>query len=121
MGYRSDVAVVIYGDDRNPEKYALLKTLMNTTFKVAYDEWSAYVTWHDTKCVLEFFIEDTKWYESYPDVIAFTTMLENLREIEGYNYEFVRIGEDDDDIERENHGDHGEYITRVNRSIEVEL
>ena len=121
MGYRSNVSTVIYGDNRNPEKYALLKTLMNTTFKVAYDAWSGCVTWHDTKCVLEFFIEDTKWYESYPDVAAFIAMLENLQEIEGINYEFVRIGEDDEDIERNNHGDHCEYITNVCRSIQVEL
>jgi len=121
MGYRSDVATVIYGDNRNPEKYALLKTLMNTTFKVAYDEWSADATWHDKKCVLEFFIEDVKWYESYPDVIAFTTMLENLQEIEGYNYEFLRVGEDDHDIESNSHGDQREGILRVNRSIEVDL
>lgn len=121
MGYRSDVAVVIYGDDRNPEKYALLKTLMNTTFKEAYDAWGNCAIWHDDKCVLEFKIEDVKWYESYPDVIAFTTMLENLQEIEGYNYEFVRIGEEDDDVERQTHGDQHEYLIRVCRSIEVEL
>ena len=121
MGYRSDVAVVIYGDDRAAEKYALLKTLMNTTFKVAYDAWSACANWHDTKHVLEFFIEDTKWYESYPDVAAFITMLENLREIEGYNYEFMRVGEDDTDIEGESHGNQCEYLIRVTRSIEVEL
>lgn len=121
MGYRSNVATVIYGDNRNPEKYALLKTLMNTTFKVAYDAWSGCVTWHDTKCVLEFFIEDTKWYESYPDVMAFTTMLENLQEIEGVNYEFVRIGEDDEDIERQSHGNGEEGLISISRSIQVDL
>jgi hypothetical protein len=121
MGYRSDVSTVIYGDDRNPEKYALLKTLMNTTFKVAYDAWSACAEWHDTKHVLEFQIEDVKWYESYPEVMAFLTMLENLREIEGYNYEFVRVGEDDDDIDRQSEGNQCEYLINVCRSIEVEL
>ena len=121
MGYRSDVSTVIYGDDRTAEKYALLKTLMNTTFKVAYDAWSADVIWHDTKCVLEFFIEDVKWYESYPDVMAFLTMLENLREIEGYNYEFVRVGEQDDDIDRQSEGNQCEYLIIVCRSIQVEL
>lgn len=121
MGYRSDVSTVIYGDDRAAEKYALLKTLMNTTFKVAYDSWSADAIWHDTKHVLEFKIEDVKWYESYADVAAFTQMLEDLQEIEGLNYEFVRIGEDDEDVERNNHGDGCEYITNVCRSIQVEL
>ena len=121
MGYRSDVSTVIYGDNRSPEKYALLKTLMNTTFKVAYDSWSADAIWHDTKHVLEFHIEDVKWYESYPDVMAFTTMLENLREIEGYNYEFVRVGEDDNDIDRQSEGNQCEYLINVCRSIEVDL
>lgn len=121
MGYRSDVSTVIYGDNRSPEKYALLKTLMNTTFKVAYDSWSADAIWHDTKHVLEFHIEDVKWYESYPDVMAFLTMLENLQEIEGYNYEFVRVGEDDTDVESESHGNREEMLIRVCRSIEVDL
>jgi hypothetical protein len=121
MGYRSEVATVIYGDNRDADKYALLKTLMNTTFKGAYDAWSASVTWHDTKHVLEFRIEDVKWYDGYADVAAFMQMLEEIGEIEGFNYEFLRIGEDDEDIERQNGGEHGDYITRVNRSIEVDL
>jgi hypothetical protein len=53
--------------------------------------------------------------------MAFLTMLENLREIEGYNYEFVRVGEDDDDIDRQSHGDQCEYVISVTRSIEVDL
>ena len=121
MGYRSDVATVIYGDNRNPEKYALLKTLMNTTFKVAYDEWSANAIWHDEKCVLEFFIEDVKWYESYEEIQDFTKMLYAIAEIPGFNYEFVRIGEDDNDIERQSEGNQCEYVISVSRSIEVEL
>lgn len=121
MGYRSDVATVIYGDDRNSEKYELLKTLMNTTFNVAYDAWSSCAIWHDTKHVLEFRIEDVKWYDGYSDVAAFMQMLEDLQELGGYNYEFVRIGEDDEDIERQNGGEHGEYVTNISRSIEVDL
>ena len=121
MGYRSNVSTVIYGDNRNPEKYELLKTLMNTTFEVAYAAWGGTAIWHDAKRVLEFRIEDVKWYESYPDVTAFLTMLENLREIEGYNYEFVRVGEDDTDVESESHGNREEGLIRVCRSIEVDL
>jgi hypothetical protein len=121
MGYRSDVTAVIYGDARDIEKYNVLKTLMNTTFKEAYDEWDSCAIWHDEKGVLEFNIEDVKWYEAYPDVFAFLTMLENLQKIEGYNYEFVRVGEQDDDIERQSDGNQCEYVIHVCRSIQVEL
>ena len=121
MGYRSDVTAVIYGDARDIEKYNVLKTLMNTTFKEAYDEWGNCAVWHDEKGVLEFMVEDIKWYESYPDVLAFLTMLENLSLIEGYNYEFVRVGEDDNDIERQSEGNQCEHLINVCRSIQVDL
>ena len=60
MGYRSDVAVVIYGDGRDPEKYALLKTLMNTTFKEAYTELDGKAERHDHKHVCGFAIKRGK-------------------------------------------------------------
>ena len=121
MGYRSQVAVVIYGDSRDAEKYALLKTLMNTTFKEAYTEFDGNAEWHDNKHVLEFAMEDVKWYDSYPDVIQFTTMLEDIVDLGGFNYEFLRVGEDDGDVERHTGGENAEYILRVSREIQVDL
>jgi hypothetical protein len=121
MGYRSQVAVVIYGDQRDPEKYALLKTLMNTTFKEAYTEFDGNAEWHDDKYVLEFKMEDVKWYDNYSEVRLFMAMLDDIGEIEGFNYEFIRIGEDAKDIEDQQGGECGEYILSVSRSIEVDL
>jgi hypothetical protein len=121
MGYRSDVAVVIYGDDRNSEKYALLKTLMNTTFKEAYTEFESSVEWHDYKYVLQFMIQDVKWYDGYGDVKLFMKMLDDIGDIEGLNYEFIRIGEDDDDVERQTGGENCLYLLSVTRAIEVDL
>ena len=122
MGYRSDVAVVIYGDVRdNDERYALLKTLMNTTFKDVYTEFEGNAEWHDGKRVLEFKMEDVKWYESYSEVKRFMTMLDDIGEIKGLNYEFVRVGEEVEDIETKSEGNYPEYILSVTRSIEVDL
>jgi hypothetical protein len=121
MGYRSQVAVVIYGDSRDAEKYALLKTLINTTFKEAYTEFDGCAEWHDDKHVLEFKMEDVKWYDNRPDVKLFMVMLDDIGEIEGLNYEFVRIGEDDNDIETLQGGNDCVYILSVSRSIEVDL
>lgn len=119
MGYRSDVAVVIYGNHRDSQKYALIKTLMNTTFKEAYTEFDA--EWHDDKHVLEFKMEDVKWYDGYPDVDRFMTMLEEIGDIEGFNYEFIRVGEDANDIVAQEGGACVEYILSVTRSIRVDL
>ena len=121
MGYRSQVAVVIYGDDRDPEKYALLKTLMNTTFKEAYPEFESNAEWHDDKRVLEFAMEDVKWYDSYSDVRKFMQMLNDLGDIEGFNYEFIRLGEDANDVDEQYGGNDCDHILRVSRSIEVDL
>lgn len=121
MGYRSQVAVVIYGDSRDAEKYALLKTLMNTTFKEAYTEFDGNAEWHDDKHVLEFAMEDVKWYDSYPDVKLFMAMLEDIVDLEGFNYEFLRIGEDANDIDDQHGGECVECILSVTRAIEVDL
>ena len=121
MGYRSDVAVVIYGDARDPEKYALIKTLMNTTFKEAYTEFDGNAEWHDDKHVLEFKMENVKWYDNYPDVKLFMAMLEDIGDIEGLNYELMRVGEDTKDIERKSEGEYIEYILTVTREIQVDL
>ena len=121
MGYRSDVAVVIYGDARDPEKYALIKTLMNTTFKEAYTEFDGNAEWHDDKHVLEFKMEDVKWYANYPYVKLFMAMLEDIVDIEGFNYEFIRIGEDANDVDDQHGGECVEYILSVTREIQVDL
>ena len=121
MGYRSQVAVVIYGDSRDAEKYALLKTLMNTTFKEAYTEFDGCAEWHDNKHVLEFAMEDVKWYDGYGDVKLFMGMLDGIGDIEGFNYEFIRIGEDANDVDDQNSGVCVEYILSVSRAIEVDL
>lgn len=121
MGYRSDVAVVIYGDGRDDEKYELIKVLMNTTFKDVYAENEGYETWHDNAHVLEFKIGGVKWYESYPDVDRFMAMLDKIGEIEGLNYEFMRVGEDTEDIEHKSAGEYSEYFLSVTRSIRVDL
>ena len=119
MGYRSDVAVVIYGDQRDPEKYELLKTLMNTTFEEVLTEFDA--EWHDTKHVLEFEMDNVKWYDGYPDVDRFMHMLDDIGDIEGFNYELMRVGEDTEDIEHTSRGGDVDCVLSVSRSIEVDL
>ena len=121
MGYRSDVTTLIYGDGLSQQGYDLIKTLMNTTFKDTYQEWGSHFEWRDHKRVLQFETESIKWYDSYPDVKSFMDMLDAIGDIAGLNYEFIRVGEDTDDIEQQQRGEDLRYALSVTRSIEVDL
>lgn len=120
MGYRSDVKALIYplGGEDNLLKYDQLKVLMNTTFKEFYEYWhDPHFVWNDKHRVLVFDANSVKWYDSYSEVSGFSTFLDAVHEL-GYEYEFMRIGEDDTDVESMNSGD-SEGFLYVQRSIEV--
>jgi hypothetical protein len=120
MGYRSDVKALIYpvSGETNLLEYEKLKTLMNTTFKDVFEAWDdEYFKWNDEHRVLEFEAEGIKWYDSYPDVDRFTRFLDEVHELE-YEYEFIRLGEELDDVESNNTGDSQGFLY-VSRSIEV--
>jgi hypothetical protein len=69
---------------------------------------------------VDFKCEDVKWYESYPDVAVFTQMLPLIEELE-YCYEFVRVGEESDDIEHESSADnYGHLSTYTNISCDLD-
>jgi hypothetical protein len=120
MGYRSDVKALIYplGGEHNLLEYDKLKLLMNTTFKDVYDYWQdPYFTWDDTHRVLVFDANSVKWYDMYPEVMRFPKFLNEAHEL-GYEWEFIRLGEEDEDIESDRTGDAEGYLY-VQRSIEV--
>ena len=120
MGYRSDVQALIYpqSGDQNLLEYDKLKLLFNTTFKDLFEAWGKdYFTWDDTHRVLKFSANSIKWYDSFPEVDLFPKFLADVRELE-YEYEFLRIGEDDTDVESDSTGDANGYMY-VSRTIEV--
>jgi len=127
MGYRSNIRCLIYAYQRDAEdtasradNYEALKTIMNTTFKDVLVRWEECFTFRDKCQVVDFKCEDVKWYESYPDVAVFTQMLPLIEELE-YCYEFVRVGEESDDIEHEASADHyGHLSTYTNISCDLD-
>lgn len=134
MGYRSDVMVLIYPDCTSPddtgiEKYDRLKLLMKTTFREVWED-DFCGEWIDDRQVLKFDIGNVKWYESYPDVRRFEEMLKLLHcepdpdddeIIGGYCTEFVRVGEDDNDVVRDVYGNTPHYYLGVHREISCEV
>ena len=120
MGYRSDVRALIYpaNGDTNLLEYDKLKLLMNTTFKNVLDSWgNESFSWDDKHRVLMFSADSIKWYESFPEVALFPKFLAEVRDLE-YEYEFIRIGEEDDDTETDSTGDANGFMY-VERTIQV--
>ena len=123
MGYRSDVKAVFYTSDK--EQWPALRLFVDENFPevlkgdlevIGSTVYSGYV----------FSCNGVKWYDGYDDVKAFNKCVEAYTElIEGetelpWVYEFIRIGEDTDDIETENAGN-CDYVLQVRREIDCEF
>lgn len=124
MGYRSDVAAVFYVN--KVEHFPVLKLWLSENFPM--DTFHDNIRWFDRGMVFE--CEDVKWYGSFPDVQAFDAAqgkfidLCNAEVSEGtptFNYEFIRIGEDYDDVEVEREGIDYEYLLEVVRNISIDI
>lgn len=103
MGYRSEVAIKCEGKAFEMFKKAFQDgvscILPDKIFKDG-DEYILYWDW-------------VKWYEDYEDVRIILSVMDELDTLQnpnddntGYGYKFLRIGEDNDDVEtRENSWD----------------
>jgi hypothetical protein len=129
MGYRSDLALVVYsewsGEDGKPEseckaeyqdKYQTLKLLMNTQFKEVIEHWDP--KFDDPRQMMMIQATDIKYYDTFPETQALERLKSEIVEL-GYCMEFIRIGEESDDIEETYEGNNIEYVLRVSRSIEI--
>lgn len=140
MGYRSNVGAMFYvvpmfdpetqkySSDYKKRAMALLKVWwqakMESCPKNMRDSFEA------EEYGFKFFEEDVKWYDSYTDVAWFNNLakafIEELienEELDGgsglnrsYAYEFVRIGEDDTDIQSDSAGNI-DYRLQVSRTM----
>ena len=138
MGYRSDVKIVFYlthgtidpsnsinalinPDPKPTLSFAALKFWFEETYPVAEakDEWCASIDYGDDYILVSY--HDVKWYTSYEHVKAVDAAFEKFSEAFRSNerdhrgqFEGVRIGEQDDDIEREGSSyiDHRLFVER---------
>ena len=124
MGYRSDLTAVFYA----PKEHApVLKLYVDENFP---EELAGELKPIDNGRYQGYKFEGTgwKWYDSYPEVVAFNRFVSNFLELadgeEGserrWAYEFVRVGEDSDDIE-ENRSDYSDYQVRPVTSIDSDF
>lgn len=128
MGYRSKVVALVYptpssvSDGVGPvaeDTYEQLKLLMNTTFKDMFEYWGDHFQWRDAAHTLQFETDGVKWYPSYTEVTRFENFLREVEDL-GYATEFIRLGEDYNDIETR-YGDGCHYKLGVERTVVCEL
>ena len=143
MGYRSDVAIKIYG---NKEKLQKVKDFANAELAKLDDEQQSYVKdmindseeyldrslWEDDDeddASFFFFTQWVKWYDGYPAVEYFNSIFAKAEEIgeeedtetddeDTLFGEFIRIGEDADDNEERRFNTNGDDQVTIRRSIE---
>lgn len=131
MGYRSDVQIVFYitkgthdhppTEDNPLVPFPALKFWFEETYPVkeAKDEWEAEIRYGNDYILLKY--TDVKWYSGYEHTQAveavFGKFSDTFRSDElGHRaqYELLRIGEEDADIEREcsSYADHRLSVIR---------
>jgi len=144
MGYRSDVAIKIYG---NKAKLQKVKDFANAELAKLDDEQQSYVKdmindseeyldrslWEDDDeddASFFFFTQWVKWYDGYPAVEYFNSIFAKAEEIgeedddtetddeDKLFGEFIRIGEDADDNEERRFNTNGDDQVTIRRSIE---
>jgi hypothetical protein len=126
MGYRSDVAIAIYGpEDAMVPLIAAQRLSLQSALSLEenYIKRSEY-TKNGVPHVMLYTHQDwVKWYDSFPEVQAWNKLLTEIAakaDETGLAYEFVRIGEETSDVEIEYGGD-VEYFIEVHRSVNIAL
>ena len=119
MGYRSEVKSVIYQTKDKFDKFYDDNREEIDYFKEEFGCMSIATKGQYKVLFLDF--EEVKWYDSFPEVISWHNFLEKA-EAAGMYYEFVRLGEDDSDVEVDyGTNDSGNYILELERHIKTNV
>ena len=124
MGYRSDLAAAFYVQDK--KHLPVLKLWVDENFPV--ETFANEIRWFAKGMLVE--ERATKWYDDYEEVQAFNVAVGKFLQLvhkkpepdaPEFSFEFVRIGENYDDIETQYEGDHCEWLLDVRREITMEV
>jgi|TARA_R110000824_G_C15015144_1_gene657792 hypothetical protein len=115
MGYRSEVLLIV-----GKEAMPLFLTALAREPKardLCFNYRDQYEKDYEEVGSMLFNWTEIKWYDNYPDIQAIESFMDNCdTEDLDEHYRFVRIGEDDRDIEER--GQFAEYEACVNRAIQ---
>ena len=122
MGYRSEVTAIFYchNQDDYPSMKLFVEENIGGTFKEDITEEES-----NERKYIKFYLEDVKWYDSYTDVIEFNEFIKAFVELADddeskltWAYEFVRFGEELNDIEV-TESDGADNVLRVYRGVDL--
>jgi len=134
MGYRSDVDIAFYVPIGSDTAYPLLKLWFDANYPhiEAKGEWDASIDYDEENQAILVGYHDVKWYDGYDHIKAVEKTFDDIDELASkyiakddtdavpfeIAWEFVRIGEDDNDVETRA-SDNADYVIAVNRSTEI--
>jgi hypothetical protein len=122
MGYRSDVAIKVYGDaflmvefeTEYVKRFLQLPELEQKWINdIITDMFEANGFTDDG---FSFYVEQIKWYDDEVLVVFYEELMLKAKYL-GLNVEFIRLGEEMDDNETNYIGDDLDYKLGINRSI----
>lgn len=115
MGYRSQVGYLIMFTEKEVYDQFKVQYKLDPKFELCREDESdslrksVHLQWIDEKQLVKFEAHDVKWYEDYPDVKCHHDLLnladEYNEKYDCVSWQFVRIGEEEGDIESEYGGD----------------
>jgi hypothetical protein len=131
MGYRSDVTIIMYPSADHRDKFAALKLYVDENLPDEFE-----VIGEGDRRYLHCYIDGVKWYDSYEEVSAYTKAFnewddmfadpddpsakEGLHADPIFHYEFMRIGEDYEDVEY--HQSYGaDHALNMSREVYIDL
>lgn len=126
MGYRSDVAIAVYGPEEVVAPFVTANRLLGDIDfgDVSIYQYIGRYGSIDKMCMVMVNFEDVKWYDNIKEVQEWTAFVERARmlaDTEPLNVEFVRVGEEVGDIEQIAHGDDVEYYLGCASRITIDL
>jgi hypothetical protein len=131
MGYRSDVTIIMYPSADHRDKFAALKLYVDENLPDEFE-----VIGEGDRRYLHCYIDGVKWYDSYEEVDTYSKLFSEWDELfadpddpsakEGlqadtiFQYEFMRIGEDYEDVEY--HQSYGaDHALNMSREVYIDL
>ena len=125
MGYRSDLVAAFYVKDA--KHFPVVKLWLDENFPM--EQLGDSIRWFDRGMVFE--AQSVKWYDDYNDVKAFNAAVDKFLQLVNadrknddtpiFLYEFVRLGENYEDIDTLYEGYDCECLLGVTREITCEV
>jgi hypothetical protein len=136
MGYRSEVAYEIcFHDPNNPEvafaDYHRFANMLKTDSRfndiaagVGQNDSEGQFYMNDYKQALCMYADHIKWYEDYEWVRQHVRLMEVVADKDEFptaNFIFLRLGENDDDVEHEFHGQYAFEVIDIALRREIDM